>query len=221
MVSKDNFEESLNKKRIYEIFTPSWLSGLIAISTALILTFGIIGLLSFNYPSIHQQIINLENTNTAAPILTVPGQLPPGTNKNSLQNTWPLIAFWAFIGLISFYFIELIFQIFKDAHEFSSELNFVHANRSVIIKNAFTNLLVRIIAAGLWLVYIEYFTKKIIPFCILSSHASSSDFFSFSGIIDALISIIIIVLTVHIHTIFLRLVLRRGRVLSRADYLDV
>jgi hypothetical protein len=221
MKQTDDIEHNISKKRTMELFEPSWLSGLFAVLAALVITFGIILIFSFNNNIIKQQLIGLQNTQSSQPTLTLPGQSPPGTTTSSLQNTWPLLGFWAVVGLMAYVIIELFFNTLHEFRQFNNELRYVHVKRRSIVKNTIISFLFRVCMAIVWLVFLDIFFRRIIPFSILSSHASASNLPKLSGILDGCMSIVLIVFGVHVNVVFLRLVLRRPRIFSSVDYLDV
>ncbi len=221
MPYKDDTEGRINAIRLKKLLTPSWLSGLISITAGLIVTAGFIFIFAFNNGTVRQQLISYQNTPSSQPALTLPGSAPPGNNNNSLQNTWPLIAFWGMIGFVAYFVVEFIVKIIRDAQEFTEELNYVHAKRNVILKTTAEYLLFRVAAAAIWLIFIDVFFKRIIPYSILAANASASDFVSVGGILDALLSFLMIAVSLHVNAIFLRLTLRKPRIFTSVDYLDI
>lgn len=200
--------------RLDKLLEPSWLSGLIAVIAGLVVTIGVILAFSFNNSQIQQQLTGLQNT--TAPTLTLPGQNPPGGTKNSLQNTWPLLGFWAIIGFVVYFVVETVAQGVHNLEELREEMGYVHAQRDILLKTAVEYLLIRLLTVIVWLFFIEVFFKRIIPYSILAAHASTADLHSGQSFIYALVSFFMITASLHLHTIFLRLSLRRTRVFSAA-----
>jgi len=217
----NNIEKKLNKKRLIRIFTPSWISSLIAVLAGLIVTLGVIIAFNFNSSQIQQQLISYENTNTKQPALTLPGQAPPPEETSSLQNTWPLIAFWAVVGLIVYFVAESIYNVINNAEEFTKELNYVHAKRDLIIRTAIENIVLRIVIAILWLFFIDLSLKKILPNSINTAQQAATNPHLIQSILYGAASFIMIVVSAHLNIVFLRLVMRRTRIFSGSEYLDV
>jgi hypothetical protein len=213
----DETEKRLNQKLLIALFTPSWLSGLLAVTTGLVVTVGVIVLFSLHNSQVQQQLVGLQNTAQQS-ALTLPGEAPPNAGTNSLQNTWPLLAFWSVIGFIVYFVIETIVKALSNFAELQDELHYVHAKRDVLLKTTIEYLLLRIVAAVVWLVFIDIFFKRIIPYSITAAYASASSPLSFNSFLYALISFVMIALSMHAHAIFLRLALRRPRVFSSSEY---
>jgi hypothetical protein len=216
-----NTERTLKFRKLIAVLLPSWLSGLVAVACGLLMTIYVIA--SFNLPGagIKQELLNLTHTSNTSPVLTLPGQTPPGSNHNTLQNTWPLIAFWAIIGLIIYFVADLLFNLMRDVFALKNELTYVHSKRDVIIRYTAELLIFRAVIVLFWLAFLDLFFKRLIPYSILASRASASDVTSGAGLITALLSSAVIAFSLHVNTVFLRLALRRTRVLSTSDYLDV
>ncbi len=213
MNPESQIEGKNNSQNIDKLLTPSWLSGLIAVTIGLAVTIGVILSYSFNNSQIQQQLANLQNT--PSPALTLPGQTPPSSN-NTLQNTWPLLGFWGAIGLVVYFLAETVIKLLRDFAELKRELDYVHARRDIMIKTTAEYLLLRLVAVIIWLIFINVFFKRIIPYSITAAYASASDLRSLSAFLYELLSFSMIVFSMHLHTIFLRLSLRRPRVFSNA-----
>jgi len=200
------------KSNLDELLQPSWLSGLIAVTVGLVVTVGVLLVFSFNNSPFQQQLTSLQNT--SSPTLTLPGQAPPGTTENSLENTWPLMGFWALVGLVIYFIVETVVNVFHNIEELREEMDYVHARRDLIVRTTVEYLLIRLLAVTVWLFFIDMFFKKIIPYSILAAHAAASDLHTWQGYLYALMSFFMIATSLQLHTIFLRLSLRRTRVFS-------
>jgi|SRR5579884_652412 len=204
--------QNREEEKVDELLMPSWLSCLISVAAGLLLTIGVMLVFSFNNSTVQQQLIGLQNT--AGPSLTLPGQNPPGSTQNSLQNTWPLLGFWGILGLVVYFMVETLLQLIHETSEFRKELGYVHARRDALIKDAVAHLLVRLAAVVLWLIFINIFFRRIIPYSITAAHASASDIHSWLSPLYALLAFAMVAFSLHLHTIFLRLSLSRPRVFS-------
>lgn len=203
----------INSKRdLNLLLTPSWLSGLIVVAAGLVLTVGVVLAFSFNNSQIQQQLVGLQNT--VSPSLTLPGQTPPGGGNNSLQNTWPLLGFWAVVGLVVYLVVETVAKSVRQAMELRHEMDYVHARRDLIAKTAAEFVLIRAVAAVILLVLVQLFFKKALPYSITAAHAAASDLRSPGALLDALLAFSLVAVSLHVMVIFLRLSLRRARIFS-------
>ncbi|HTB49039.1 MAG TPA: hypothetical protein VK712_03070, partial [Verrucomicrobiae bacterium] len=101
-----NKTSELDKKLTDILLTPSWLSGLIAVFSGLLLTVGVIIASSVDSSQVQQQLVTLQNT--TAPALTLPGGTVPNASNNVLQTSWPLLVFWGFVGLAVYFVVEAV-----------------------------------------------------------------------------------------------------------------
>jgi len=196
-----------------KLLTPSWLSGLIAVAGGLIVTFGVIIAFNVNSSQAHQQLIGWEDTST--PALALPGQdLGDASGNNSLQSTWPLLGFWAVVGLIVYFAAESAMRSLQNAEELREELSYVHVRRDLLIKVTLESLLLRLVAAVVLVFSVEAFFKRIIPYSITAAQAASSDPISPGAVLYTLLSFCMVVLSLHLLTVFLRLTAGRARLFS-------
>jgi hypothetical protein len=198
------------------LLTPSWLSGLIAILSGLVVTVGTIIVFNLSNSPIQQQIAGWQNTRQQT-TLTVPGQIVAAP-QNSLQTSWPLLAFWAAIGLAVYFVVEEIISIARNTAELKAELDYVHASRQQLLRTSMTRLLIRVAAIAAWLIFIDIFSKRIIPYSLISAQAGTADLVSWNGLFYESLAFVMVALSLHAHTIFLRLVARKPRVFSSATY---
>jgi len=217
----NNIEEKLSRKRFLAMLKPSWLSSLVAVLAGLFVTGGVILAFSFNSSQIQHQLISYESTSAKQPALTLPGQAPPNSAVDSLQNTWPLIAFWAVIGLVVYFVAETVYGLVSGAEEFSKELNYVHAKRTNLITSAVLDVVFRLILSTIWLVVIDLCLKKLLPHSIDLSQRAATEHNLTRGIIYGVESFLIILISVQVNIDFLRLILKKTRVFSSSEYLDV
>lgn len=197
-------------KHLKDLLTPSWLSGLIAVTVGLIVSAGTVLLFSFNNSQIHQQLVGLQSTKPQ-PTLTLPGGRPLGDNNNSLQTTWPLLAFWGIIGLAAYVLVEYIVKIISQAAELKNELNYVHVRRNALLKTTAEHLLFILAVLAVWLVFIDLFFKRIIPGSIAAAHAASGSPNILVAFSYGLLSFFMMAGSMHLQAIFMRLTFRRTR----------
>jgi len=199
------------RKRFYQIFIPSWLSLLICVVSAITLCAWVILTLILKDGGYSQLILHPNGNSHSQSVLTLPGQNVAATS-NSLQNTWPLILFWGFIGLIVYFVVDLLISLINDVKRFNRQLDYVHSKRDALIKTTVKVLLIRLVAVILWLFFLDYFSKRIIPHCInLSHHSLHAGSLVHAGG-DVVAALIIIIVCMHVNTVFLRIVTRRSRV---------
>ena len=212
-------QRKIDIKIIKLLLTPSWLSGLIAITGGLVVVAVVVVAFAISANHFSLQLLKLQDTNSS-PVITLPNQANDNSVNTSLSTTWPLAVFWGIVGLVVFFFIETMVSSAQKINQFNQELNYVNAKRDLIIKMTIENLLLKTISAVVWLFYLNIFLKLIIPFAITESHLCASQIRNWHGLVHGLIAFVIMAVSLHLMAIFLRLIFKRPRLLSKAYYLD-
>lgn len=201
-----------DKRALALLVTPSWLSGLIAVATGLFITFGVITAFTLSNSTVQQQLVAWQQSQPE-PVRTAPDPYSAEV-KPSLQNNWPLIIIWAGVGLIVYAVAASIMRSFTRAAELKKSLNYVHAKRELLLRDAAEHIALRVVAALILGFILSEFFRQIIPYSITAAHASAADFFTVEGILYAFLSFAVVALSLHIIAIFLRLALGRVRVFT-------
>jgi hypothetical protein len=210
VMANTNTTHKLDTRLFDTLLTPSWLSGLIVVVAGLVIVIGVIISFSSTGGALQQQLINWQNTRQQT-TLTLPGQIVDAP-ENSLQTSWPLLA------LIVYFIVEELIEIARSTHELKEELNYVHARRQDLIRDALGRLFIRIAALIVWLIFIDIFLKRIIPYSITAAQAGTADLVSLQGLYYELLAFVMIAFSLHVHTIFLRIVVRKPRVFADVTY---
>jgi hypothetical protein len=83
-----------------------------------------------------------------------------------------------------------------------------------MIKLTTEHVIMRVLAAISFGIILSLFIKNVIPYSITAAHASAADALSATGVLYALLSFSIVVVSLHLQTIFLRMSLGRARLFS-------
>jgi len=209
-------EVELEHRQLHAVLTPSWLSGLLAVTAGLVMTVGVI--ISFHLQGqVQQQLMSWEHT-SKQPALTLPGQGPTNNATSSLQNTWPLIAFWGVIGLVAYFAMETFMKAGGRLNEIREEMDYVNMRRDVLIKDVAIQVIVRFGVAIIWLLFLNLFFKRIIPYSITLVQGATNDLLTVNAVLRIIWAFCLITGSLHLQTIFLRFTLGRARVFSSTDY---
>jgi hypothetical protein len=201
-----------DKKLIGMLLSPSWLSGLIAVIAGLIICIGVIAVFTASSSPIQRQLVAWQQNQPAEQIK--PFIPDPNANKPTLQNSWPLLLVWSVIGLVVYTIAGTIIHSISKAEEMHESLGYVNANREKMIRLTAEHIILRILAAIGLGILISLLIKNVIPYSITAAHASAANVLSPEGALYALLSFSIVVLNLHLITIFLRLSLGRIRLFS-------
>jgi hypothetical protein len=214
---KYNNDHDTNGRLLVLLLTPSWLSGSIAVLSALVLSVGTLIIVRYQSSSIRLDYLSYQ----ASHISHVDQELGNQVLTNSFIANLPLLVFWSLVGMVVYLFVSNIFAAIGSTAEFNEELNYVHADRRHLLHQAFEHLAIRLAVLAVWAVYLLLFFHQILPYCIAASLVGSA-YFSFWQSASYLgLAMGVMMLAIHLHTILLRLLLFRPRVLSGPLYADV
>ena len=193
--------------------SPSWLSGLIAVITGLVVAGGMVLIFTASSSQIQEQLIVWQHP-TSTHKLTTPDQVLKENDKQTLQGSWPLLIFWSILGLVVYAVATTIIKSIGNAEAFRESLGYVHAKKLSMLAGAALSITFRLVVIGLWALFAVMFFKRVIPYSITAAHASAADVASVYGITYALLSFLAISLSLHLHTVLMRLSLGKARLFN-------
>ncbi|MEK7599784.1 MAG: hypothetical protein AAB462_02005 [Patescibacteria group bacterium] len=205
------FKLSTDDRKVIELLaTPSWLSGVITIVVALLISGGALLVFAINNDSLTQQLLSWQQ-DTPQPALTTPDQLVQ-TQKPTLGSSWPLLVLWSLAGLAVYAIAASVIHSIARAAEVRESLNYTNIKPKLLLTTTAEHLILRVIGSLLLVGFAVAFWKLIIPYSITAAHASAADILSIEGILYALLSFSVVVVNLHLITISLRLSLGTVRV---------
>jgi|GEM_PF-1039499 len=207
MISKQN------QKVISQLLAPSSLSGLLAILIGLVITGGVLIVFATNDSAVQQQLIAWQPHNTPK-ALTTPSQHLEESDKPTLKGSWPLLIVWSGVGLIVYGIAMAIVRSISSAKELTEELEYVNAKPVLELEIAVEHFIGRFVSATIAIGLCAVFVKQVIPYSITAAHAAAADILSGTGLEYSLLSFAIVVVTLHIITIFSRLAVGRVRIFN-------
>jgi hypothetical protein len=193
------------------VLAPSWLSGLVMVLAALIVTGGAITTFSLNHSGFKQDLIGWEQGHTNS--LSISGQSTQAVSP-TLANSWPLIIVWAGVGLITYTVAVSIVRFVLQTIEFRRQLDYVHADRTSMLEVTVEHLVTRIVAAILLLMTVLLFVYHLFPDAISAGQTSAADKISIDGVKYAAFAFALTVICTYFATVFLRLAIGKARVFT-------
>ena len=200
-----------NLQTFLNLVKPSVMSATIAVLAGLVLTGGVLIAFATSNSSVQQQILAWR-PQPAQKTLTTPDQTLPENDHPTLKGSWPLLIVWSAIGLAVYAVSVWIIHSLKSAKDLSEEVNYVNAKHKVQLETAFEHFVLRFVSFAILIVLSYLLVKQVVPYSITAAYASSLDIVSGNGLLYAILSFAIVVVTVHLQTIFLRLTFGKVRV---------
>lgn len=196
-----------------DLLKPSWLSGLVVVVASLAIVFGSVAYLHYSGSSwqlllSNQQQHEVESNSVA---------LEQEVTGNVLVSNLPLLVFWAGVGMIVYSFIIALGDIFRNVVELKEEMHYVHANRKSLLGQAILHLVLRAIFLTIWVIYVQYSIHILLPYVIALAYAGSGDIGLIYNMTYLAGAVVIAAISLHLHTVLLRLLLLKPRLFGQAD----
>lgn len=203
---------ALNK--IWQLITPSWLSGLIAGIASMAIVIGVIVISQYQSSELRQELFEAHQANTVTSTFgfkTITDNLA----QYDIINNAPLFLFWAGIGIVVYFFAVSIMGALSSAVEMEQELEYVNAPRERLIKAAALKTVIRLVLLGLWLAYLQLFLHILLPYVLGAAHVAATSTRA-TGMLYAMLAVGILFLSIQGHVMLIRLVVLRTRVFGSA-----
>jgi hypothetical protein len=194
------------------VLAPSWLSWLVIILAALIVTGGAVLTFSLNHSGLKQDLIGWEqnhNTNT----LSASGQSTQSVAP-TLANSWPLIIVWAGVGLLTYSVAVSIVRFILESIQFRRQLEYVNADPRSMLEVTVEHLVTRIVASVLLLLLVLSFIYHMLPYTISVARISANGLLTVTGSRDVATSFLLTAVFAYFANVLLRLSLGKARIFT-------
>lgn len=209
-----NSDTNFDKRLIAVMLTPSWLSAGIAVIAGIVVSIGTLLSSHYRSSSFRVDLINFDITHTSA------YSYFDSTTSSGFISNLPLFMFWILVGLVVYMLAISIIKAIRTQIELNEETGFVNADKSKLIRTSVEHFLVRLVVLLVWTGYILFFFRTILPYCGASALAGSGQTNFFLSAMYLLLSMGVMIVAMHIHTVLFRLLVLKPRVFSKALYVD-
>lgn len=208
-----------NHKLWVALLTPSWLSGLVVVIASLAVM--VITLVTLNFPgSSLQVLLNDQKSNVQSGLSNTSSTISSNFSSSELISDIPLFILWGCVGLLAYSFATSVVGAFQTAHDFRAELHYTNLNRRQLLIHAWRQLATRIATLVVWFLLIHLTIRIILPYAVALTQFAGGTVGLANTILNAGVAFVVLTLCLHLHTIVLRLIFLRPRILSTALYLD-
>lgn len=191
-----------------KLLSPSWLSGLLAVVVGLSLSVGVVA--TYQYRGSTLELLR-NDPGASGSIQYNSDTINNRFKANQIVSDLPLLILWGAVGLLVYSLAAKIIGAFRDAVDLEQELHYVHADRQLLIRQAFLRFALRLLALIVWLLYIRFTIHVLIPYVIAVAYAGAGAGISVEAGLYLLEATVLATLAVHLHVILLRLLLLRPR----------
>lgn len=204
-----------------QLLKPSLLSGLTCLLVSFFAVIGLVVATNYQGSSFQQDVLGFQNRNNQTEqsveedfsVTDDYGQINDNFADSNLVRNIPVMAFWMFVGTLVYFVVTGVAGAFSTAREIGDELHFVHARRKELLQEVYIKSGIRLGALVLWFGYVTIFFRIIVPYVLAAAHVGGN--LSLKTAPYLLLAFVIAVLSLHIHSIMLRLVVLRPRVFSQ------
>jgi hypothetical protein len=130
---------------------------------------------------------------------------------NPILNKLLYFAFWMLIGLVVYFILYFIIRGASNTVENIEEAQYKSSRANDMLESTSFRLAVRLAFIGVWVGYCVVFLKLLLPFSVLSTRIAISDFPDPTGLLYGVLGVTVLLLSLHLHVVFLRLIALRVR----------
>ena len=206
--------KNLMFRRWAQLFTPSWLSGLVCMGMPLVFV-GMVMVIGRLQGPVLQGDLQIAHHATAG-IGTNYSLFTHWVDQNQYTRNMPLAIFWAAVGLAIYAFVMQLSKAFNQAADLERETHYVHSHPRQLVEEAFLHLAVRLCAALLLVGAVIYTMQHLIPNALAMARACAMDpsIQNSEFVVAALASLVV---SLSLQTVTLRLLFLRVRLFSAVD----
>lgn len=124
-----------------------------------------------------------------------------------------------FIGMLVFVLLEGLDHVAQKATEAINEVEYIDdvAAKEAMKKEAELRIGLRVATLIVWAGYFIFFARVIIPYCIILGRIDTTHLWTLYNIWNGLAAGTLLMLSLHIHAIFMRLLVLRPRLFGGTD----
>lgn len=194
--------------RIRLLITPSWISGFISITGALIIVAGALWIAFASSNRLNQDIFAVHSV--ANGVASSYQNVATNLSNYKIANELFFIAFWAGVGIVAYIFVAQLIKALSAAVDIEQEYHYVNAQRRSLLTEAILRLGIRLGALLVWLLIIILTFHKVLPLDLASAR-DLIQHFSLNALLKIVAVFVLIVIDFSTQTICLRLLYLRPR----------
>lgn len=130
---------------------------------------------------------------------------------NTLLNQVLFFGMWVLVGVAVYVVLIVVGHEFSELHHVQQDFSFANARLSQVMAYHGLRLFIRSIVLAGWGLYWLFFVRIFVPFSLLCAHIGSGQLGTTTGWLYTITGFAVLVVTLHLHLVFLRLLLLRTR----------
>ncbi len=124
---------------------------------------------------------------------------------------------WLVLGLLVYEIVMAIRSMVGSTTQAVEEEHYVHASPQTVWRKFGSRIVIRLVILGCWLLYSVFFLKLLLPFSLLSFKIWVGQLGMWTAWLYAILGTVVLFLSLHLHTVFLRLFMLRVRISDTAN----
>jgi uncharacterized membrane protein YhdT len=190
---------------------------LFSTSIAVLLTTAILGIATWSYITpdnpLHSYFFGPYGLTTVFQNSTNGLSAINGLFGNPATYNIAVLVFALFVGLIVYVFLHGVNVITDKAKTEVNEVAYVTNTiyEQNMRKEARTRLGLRLAALVAWIIYIVFFGRVVVPFCILLGRVNSGNLWEWDNLWHGAVAFLTLLIAFHVHAVFMRLLVLRPR----------
>lgn len=199
-----------NTKKLVLLITPSWWSGLTAVTITLL----IIGTAYIRTSSsgglVKDGVTGFQSLFVFSPIYH---RLTDALAQNNLASNIPLLLFWSIVGAVVYLIAAWLFTVITKTAALEQTLFYENVSRHSFLESLAVSFGLRLLAVFVWLVYCALFFKSVLPATVAAGKMAAMSSLT-SSLGPLLLAVVTLFVAIHLHVVFIRMILLRTRVFS-------
>ena len=130
---------------------------------------------------------------------------------NNILNQVLFFGMWVLVGIAVYVVLIILGHEFSELHHMQQDFGYANARLSQVMAYHGLRLFIRSIVLAGWGLYWLFFVRIFVPFSLLCAHIGSGQLGTVTGWLYAVAGFLVLVVTLHLHLVFMRLLLLRTR----------
>lgn len=137
--------------------------------------------------------------------------------SNPTLNKVLFFSFWFLVGLVVYVFLSGTGSAVGAVQKLHEDEKMLHAHKKMLERDFGIRLLLRVTAFFAWVLYTAVFFKLFVPFSMLAFQVATHGTLNFINLATGGLGAVVLLLSLHLHVVFLRCFVLRPRVVGGWD----
>lgn len=197
--------------RFVQLLTPSWISGLAAVSVPIIAMVIAVGLSDIKGTALYDGLTAWQHTAIATQYDYQ--NIAVWVDNNPFLSNAPLLLLWAAVGAAVYVSVVRLLRAIIMVVRFEEELHFMHANQGELVWDAILRLSIRLLDACALYLLVAYMLRRLMPQALAAARAVAH-YHSWAYIYQMLLATLALMVSLWLGVVLVRLFFFRTRLVA-------